>query len=354
MTLARATYCTREDVLSVLQQAQSPRVWPDIDRAIESATTSIDDRCHRTFHPTLATRYFPWPDANSTARSWVFWLDANEICGDIVTLVSGGETIGPAGWFLEPQQYGPPYSRIETNRGSTSAFSAGTSSNQRDIAVTAPFGHSMTVQPVTILAGAIASAGAGTLAVSDGSGLGVGDLLYVDTERMIVTGRAWLTTGQTLATPLTASATNRTVAVASGSALHIGETILLDTEQMQVLDIVGNSATVERAINSTILAAHTGSTIYAPRTLSVIRGANGSTAATHTDASIVYRSVVPASVRSLALGEAIVELQQGSAGYARTAGSGDNERTIGSGPGLNDLRDQVETSFRRKVRKRAV
>lgn len=353
MTLSRATYCTREDVLSALQVLQTPRAWPQVDRAIESATRNIDSRCHRSFHPTLATRKFLWPEPNSTARSWRFWLDANELIS-ATTVTSGAHVIGPADYFLEPQASGPPYSRIETNMASTSAFSVGSSTQQRSLQILGLYGHSDITQAATTLAGAIASTTATTLAVTQGADVGVGDLLLIDTERMVVTGRRHITTGQTLQTSMIASAAGTACVVTTGTAFTVGETIMLDTETMLITDISGNTLVVERAVNSSVLAAHTGSTIYAPRTLVVTRGANGTTAATHLDLAVVSRSVVPAPIRSLALGEALVEVQQGAAAYARTAGSGDNERPIGAGAGLNDLRDQVEAGYRRKVRLRAV
>src|SRR3954462_11668517 len=105
MTLTRATYCTREDVLTVLGNSTSARSWPRIDRAIESATTSIDARVHRTFHPTTATRYFNWPDDSSSALSCGLGLDATARLQP-TPLPSGGTTIPAAGYLLEPQKYG--------------------------------------------------------------------------------------------------------------------------------------------------------------------------------------------------------------------------------------------------------
>lgn len=352
--LSRATYCTREDVLSVLQLLQSPRSAPQVDRAIESATVSIDKRCHRSFHPTTATRKFPWPDANSSAASWRFWLNDHELADTPTTVTSGGVTLTvDTDYFLEPQPSGPPYTHLQINTGGSATFSVG-ASFQRSVVITGKFGFTAATQAATTLAGAISSTSATTLAVADGSQVGVGDLLLIESERLIVTGRAALTSGQTLQTPMTAAASNTSCAVSTGSAFHIGEVVTLDTEQMLITEITGNTLIVERAVNATVLATHTGSTIYVPRTLTVTRGTNGTTAATHADLTAVSRSVVPAPVRSLAIAEALVELQQGAAGYARTAGSGENERVIGSGPGLSDLRDQVETGFRRKVRARAV
>jgi hypothetical protein len=62
---------------------------------------------------------------------------------------------------------------------------------------------------------------------------------------------------------------------------------------------------------------------------------------------------VPPLVRSLSLAEAINLLQQDQAAWARTVGSGDNEREAG-GRALRDLRDQAYTAHGRKARSRAV
>jgi hypothetical protein len=335
--LSHATYCTREDVLSTLQQLAQPRAYPQIDRAIETATENIDQRCNRTFLPYTAQLYFDWPDRSSSARSWRLWLDANELIS-ATTVTSGGTAI--TSYLLEPQKYGPPYTHLEIDLRSSQGFSAGPS-EQRAISITGLWGYADTTQAAGALSGAVVSTSATALTVSDGSLVGVGDLLLIDTERLVITGRSQVSTGQTLQTPLTASAAGTSVVVTTGSAYHVGETILLDAEAMAIVDIAGNTLLVERSVNGTVLATHTGSTIYSPRTLSVIRGANGSTAATHLDAAAIRRNTVPSQIRSLAVAESLVEVQQGLAGYARTAGSGDNARTIGSGPGLNDLRDQV-------------
>lgn len=348
--ISRATYCTREDVLAALHILQSPRMFSRVDAAIESATMAIDARCHRTFHPTIATKLFLWPDPSSSARAWRLWLDANDLVS-VSALTSGADTI--TSFFLEPQRYGPPYTRLEIDTSSQDGFSAG-STNQRAISITGTWGYGNDVVAAGTLEEAISSTTATTLTVTDGSLVGVGDLLLLGAERMIVTGRSSATTGQTLQTPMTASSANTSCAVTTGSAYHIGEVLTLDTEQMLITDITSNTLTVERAVNSTVLAAHTGSTIFSPRTLTVVRGANGTTAATHLDAATVFRSKPPALVSALAAGEAIVEVQQGAAGYARTAGSGDNERSVGAGPGLSDLREQVYAAHGRKTRMRVV
>jgi hypothetical protein len=137
-------------------------------------------------------------------------------------------------------------------------------------------------------------------------------------------------------------------------AFAAGETILIDGERMRVDDIAGNTLVVTRAWDGSTIAAHSvGATIYAPRTLTVERGALGTTAATHSSSAAVYRWDAPGPVRQLCVAEAITSLLQGRSGYARTAGTGENEREA-TGRGLSELRERVYLSHGRKARHRGV
>jgi hypothetical protein len=140
----------------------------------------------------------------------------------------------------------------------------------------------------------------------------------------------------------------------TAGTITVGETLLVDSERMLVVDVAGTTLTVKRAWDGTVLAAHTsGADLYAPRTVTVTRGALGSTAATHTISTALTRHVVPGPVRELSVAETVNLLLQRQSGYARTVGSGDNVRES-SGRGLRSLRDQVWTSHGRKVRLGAV
>jgi hypothetical protein len=352
MALSRATYCTREDILSVLSVLATPRMNPKIDGAIEAATVNIESRLNRTFHPFLATKIFPWPDISSSAWSYRLWLDGNDLLS-VTSLVSGPTVFDPVlDIFLEPARYGPPYTRLEINLGRSAAFSIAVT-NQRAITITGEWGYGNQTQSVGTLNGAITN-GATTLILSSGALTGVGDLLTIGTERILVTGRSAVTSGQTLQTPMTASSANTSCAVTTGSAFAEGEVITLDTEQLLITAVTGNTLTVERAVNSTVLATHTGSTIYSSRQFTVVRAQNGTTAASHADVSPVARAVVPAPIRALAIAETLVDIQKADSGYARVSGSGDNDRPLGAVAGLNDLRSQVEAGFQRKGRMRVV
>ena len=349
-------YCTREDVKQALDFAETARSDARVDRAIEGASRDAERVLHRKFYPWTGTRYFPWPDP-AYRTAWRLWLDADELIS-VTVLSAGGTTIGISGYYLEPANTGPPYTSIEINLASQSAFATG-STHQRDIAVTGVFGYAADESPVGLLAEALDASETG-VDVTDSASVGVGTLIRVGTERMSVTGKTMLDTGQNLASPLTASTADVTVAVATGSAYTVGETLLLDSERMLVVDVAGNNLTVKRAYDGSVLAAHTGSDIYAPRTLTVERGALGTTAETHLTAAAVTRHVVPGPVRSLVLAEAVNQVLQESGGYSRTVGAGSAAQTTqgtarsAGGAGLPDIREQAYTACGRKARIRAV
>lgn len=349
--LTAVWYCTREDVARALDSKESARNFGQIDRAVEAASRSIEGLTHRKFYPTTAIRYFGWPD-RQMGRSWRLWLDADELIS-ITTLSSGGTTIASTDYFLEPANTGPPFTHIEIDLDSTAAFGGTSGTHQRNITISGVFGHSAVDAPAGTLAAAISSTTATTCTVSDSAAIGVGHLVKVDSERMIVTGKTMVTTSQTLQTPVTASTADVSVAVTTGSSYAIDEVILLDSERMLVVDIAGNILTVKRAWDGSVLAAHTGSTIFAARLLTVERGAVGTTAATHTNGTAITRHVVPGLIRQLAVAEAINTVQQETSAYARVIGTGEGQREA-SGRGLAGLRDQVYTRHGRKVRIRVV
>ncbi len=49
-------YATREDVQRALDSKETARNGAQIDRALESASRSVEALCHRTFAPTLANQ----------------------------------------------------------------------------------------------------------------------------------------------------------------------------------------------------------------------------------------------------------------------------------------------------------
>jgi hypothetical protein len=337
-------YCTVEDLKRAFDSKESARNDTQLRRGIESASRLVEQDTHRFFYPLTTTRYFEWPNPGSPTP-WRLWLDDAEIVS-LTSLTAAGTAISTANVFLEPNSLGPPYNRLEIDKSTRSAFAAGTTT-QRAIAVTGTFGYCDTTESAGTLAAAVSTTSATTLTVSDSSLIGNGDTVKVDSERMLVTGRTMTTTSQTLLTPVGALVSDVTLAVTTGSSYAVGETLLLDSERMLIVDISGNNLTVKRAWDGTVLAAHTGSTIYAPRLLTVTRGLTGTTAATHLNAAAVSRQTVPGPIKDLTIAYALDRFLQETSGYARNiVGTGDR-MTVATGGALPNLRKQVIEQYGR-------
>jgi hypothetical protein len=342
-------YATREQVKAALDTAETARNDDQVDRAIESGARSIEGLLHRKFYPWTGTRYFPWPHPRSRS-AFRLWLDADELVS-VTTLVAGGITIPASDYFLEPVNTGPPFTSIEIDLASSATFASGPTW-QRAIAATGVFGHSAVEAPAGALAEALDAVETG-VDVTDSSMVGVGTIIRVDSERMVVTGRSMLDTTQNTSV-LTASSSDVAITGITAGTIAVGEVILVDSERMLVVDVAGTTLTVKRAWDGSTLAAHNaGVDIFAPRTLIVERGALGTTAATHNTASAVVKHVVPAMVRDLNVAEAINQLQQETSGYARVIGEGEDARE-GTGRSLFDLRRDTVTALGRKARFRSV
>ena len=313
----------------------------------------------RAFTPVTATRYFEWPTPDA-GTSYRLWLNADELV-TVTTLTAGGVTIPSTDYFLEPNTTGPPYNRIEIDLASSSAFGGG-STRQRSIGITGVWcGCPLDTTPAGSLAEALDATEVG-VDVTDSSAVGVGSVLVCESERMLVTGKTMLTTGSTAT--LGALNTDQTLTPSLGvTGFVVGETLLLDSERVSVTDVTATTLIVKRAWDGTTLAAHTAATVYAPRTLTVARGALGTNTATHATSTALTVHVIPGPVRSLAVAEAIVQLQREGAGYASTS----RGRTVGSsgdGSGssgaqstttpLDDFRGAAMTSHGRQIRVRAV
>lgn len=275
----------------------------------------------------------------------------------LTTLTSGGVTIPSTDYFLEPNRSGPPFNRLEIDLDSSAAYGGG-DTHQRNIAVTGLWGYRNTETAVGALAEALdASETAVDVNGAAAAALGVGSILRVDSERMLVTGRRMLDTGQNVGgSGLTAQANSVTVTVADGTAFAVDEILLIESERMLIVDIAGNNLTVIRAWDGSVLAAHAAAVdIYAARTLTVRRGALGTTAATHSTATSVVRWEPPGLVRDLVIAEVINRVTNEQAGYARTRrtsgglSSNDQAKTARD---LPMLREQTYSACGRKARLR--
>lgn len=345
-------YSTREDVKRALDIAETARSNGQVDRAINSASRSVEGLLKRKFYPWTGTRYFDWPDRRRS-RTWRLWLNGDELVS-VSNLVAGGVTLDPADYFLEPANDGPPFNRIEVDLASSASFQSG-DTYQRAIAVTGVFcGCALETAPAGALEAAISDTTGTVVDVTDSAAIGVGNIILVDSERMTVTDKTMLDTGQDLDGNLTEAKNDVSVPVADGTAYNVDEIILVDSERMLIVDIAGDTLTVKRAWDGSVLASHTtGADIYAPRRLTVERGVLGTTAATHGDTTAISRHVVPGLVHELCVAESLNTIQQEQSGYARTFGSGESERLVG-GRGLSDIRAEARQRYGRKARTGAV
>ena len=217
-----------------------------------------------------------------------------------------------------------------------------------------------------------------SVTVSDGSQADAGDLLIIDPgtsvapfpsfagtagalgaltgERVIVTGKSAAATGLTQSGSGCGSqsaADNALVTTGSGS-LNIGEVLLLDQEQMLVTDITAGIATVKRAWNGTVLGSHSSATVYAYRTLSVLRGQCGTAAASATSGTAVSKHCSPGLIHDLNIAGALNRVIQETARTRGRSGRGRwrtprRARALAGPPW-----DEAETVFGRKGRIRAI
>lgn len=342
-------YTTREAVKSSGDSKETARNNAQIDRQIEAASRSVEGLLHRKFYPEIATRYFSWPDVNQ-GRPWRLWLNNDELIS-VTTLKSAGVIIPPEDYFLEPYNSGPPYTHVELNLNS-SAYFGGASTHQRSIEITGVFGYEISETPVGTLGEAL-DASETDIDVSNSAQIGVGDILRIGSERMLVTEKTLIYTEQDLEGTTLAQENDTSQIVADSSGFFVGEVIQMDSEKMLIVDITTARLTVKRAWDGSTLSQHTDSQIWAPRRLTVERGALGTTAATHDAGDSIVRHNPPGLIKQLCTAEAVTGMSQESAGYSHSKKDGDNERQP-YGQGLLDLREQAYTLYGRKARMRSV
>lgn len=348
------TYASREDVKRALDIAETARADDQIDRALASATDNVEGLLNRRFYPEVRTQRFNWPDPlGTTSIPHTLYFDRHDVIS--VTTLTSDEVIAANQYFLYPDD-GPPYTRLELDVDGSATFEQ-EGGGQNSISVAGVFGFSANTEPAGALVAAGITDSATTMDVTLGTDLiGVGDLLVVESERMVVTDKSFIAipVAQELTAAVPAGSTS-SIGVTSGSNFAVGEVILIDAERMLIIDINNNTLAVKRAWDGSTLAAHSlAAPVLGNRRLTVSRAALGTVAAAHGGAVAVAKHRVPPTVRSLAVAEAMSLLLQERTGYARVIGAGEGESEV-RGIGLADLRDQALRAYgRKKMRGRAV
>jgi len=345
MTISTPVYATREAVREAVDFKDALFSNARIDRALEASARTVEGDLKRRFYPEVATRKFDWPNYSLSA-TWELDLGDNEVI-EVVSLTAGGNTIPVADIKLRrgDDKSEPPYNRIEIDLSTSSAFSSG-STFQQAIEVEALYGYQNTTTPAGATAQLI-NGSVTSLQVTDSGSVGVGAIMKIDNERILVTNKSMLDTTQNLQTSLDARQNSESVVVQNGAAFFVDEIILIDAERMKIVDIAGNTLIVKRAWDGTTLAAHTAPTadIYAPRTLTIVRAFLGTTAASHSSATAIVCQSFPGLVTEYSLALALADTRLGSASYVPE--TFDNKA-------LRDLCEKAYSAYGRKLRTGAI
>lgn len=350
----RAVYATVERVMRASDIKASAFVKDEIIDALESSSDAVDrlvnlgDATRPAFAPWTGEITFDFPTSNN-GNAFRFWLNQFRL-HSLTEITSGGDDL--TSLALPWPASGPAYSAIEIDTDGDDNFDAGDAgTGQRSLVIDGVWGvvgEDRSRSAWTLGASINASV---TTAVLNAP-IGIGSIVTIGTERMIVEDRAWADSAQT-ASALTANVGAQSITVATGSAFLAGEEILIDSERMLVREVAGNVLTVARAASGSTLAAHSnGAAIYWQRSCTVERGALGTTAAAHTsgDAVSIYRA--PALAEQLTIAYAQWRRGNESAGYARTIGQGESERQV-SARAIADLERQLIERYGR-IRHRAI
>lgn len=343
-------YCTRESVKGALDEIETARTNDQVDAALEGGARNVDQLLMAVVDglaPRIATKYFDYPSRLASSPSWRLWLNgARLISVSSVTTRNGAATLALSQINLEPQQYGPPYTRIETNLGGSADFDSG-ATWQRAVAVTGLWGVSDDSEQVGTLGSTLgATAGSTATLAWNTARFGVGDVLRIDDERMTVTERNFVDSTQNLGVGgLDADNADVSVPISDGTGFAVEEIISIDGERMRVVDITGNTLSVRRAWDGSQLAAHlAGADVYALTGVTLGRAVLGTTIAAHTSTTAVYRWRSPGLLAALNRAYAINALLQERSGYARVAGTGENAREF-TGRGIAALEADVVQAY---------
>jgi hypothetical protein len=320
-------YCTRESVKRAIGATGASRDGL-IDQHIGAASRTIDKRLGKrvaAFFPETKTHLFDAPQCPPVSTQ-VLRLDEGLLSIASLKTSNSTVTIAADDYFLEPNNTGPPYKRIEIDLGDDVAAGAvfqADDSRQRAVAVEGLWGYGDDTEAAGTVRDDPLTDSATSLLVSDGSLIGVGQTILIGTEAIFVSGRTNAAQENTdlLDGALTATQSEVSVTVDDGSRYNAGEVILVDSERMFVESISGNILTVIRQYDSSVLAAHDNDTgVHVFRTLTIVRGVHGTTAAAHVQTTAITKYAPPADIETLCQAEAIFNYEQDRAGHSGIIG----------------------------------
>ncbi len=319
MTNATRWYTTREAVKAAVG-IDGPDHDALLDSYIEAGSEDVERFTLRRFIPETKTMLYRWPQRIGNSLMLRF---PDEDLISVTTLQSEAQdssptTIASSDFFVEPVNIGPPFTRIEIDLSSSAAFASG-DTPQRSISVLGSWGYGNDTVATGALDGAMSDTTGTAPKVTDSSLVGVGDTLLIESEQLFVSAKLLVDTTVDLNDTLTADMNDVTVTL--DAAVKAGEVITIDSERMLIESISGLDHTVRRGYDGSVLAAHSsGANVFAPRTLTVTRGENGTTAATHVDTTAIVKFKPPGDVAEYVRAYAIGHHQQGRSGWTGEVG----------------------------------
>jgi len=310
--MARAQiYCTLQEVIDDLGLSGDERGLFD---RIKQASDQVE-RMFGAFIPETETRYFQGDGSQVLEVPPLLAVTTLTVDGDAITAYA----LRNPNNATRPLWTNGPYLRIKYLDGIWSTdddFDGGYGN-----AVSGRWGLYEATEDLGIT-GTQASTSTTDLTVADGSKLCPGMVLLIGSEQELVSA---LGAGSTLTSLVNGAIDeeDEEIAIDNGAEVKIGETIQIDVEDLFIRKINGNTLAVERGWNSTKRASHAdNAAIKVYRTFTVVRGVNGTTAATHSSAAI-SRYLAPANVNWLT--RQIAGLMRGKAksGFAGKSGGGE-------------------------------
>lgn len=319
-------YASREAIKAALEKGADRH--RSIDLVAAAATREIERELNRHFYPVTRKREYPWPQMDGRWNR--LFLDEDLLAVTSLTRDGDDEVVmDAADYLLEPVNEGPPYYWIDIHLGRDEFYQSAPTTHQRAIRVTGRWGYSENTESAGVIDDASGISISDTiLGVSDASLIDVGNVLLIESESIYVKGRDTKDTGANLTQDLTRDVSDVTVTTDDLSKINVGEIIKIESEEMIVRSrsaaTGAGTFTVERAHEGTLLAAHSQpQDILAYRNLTIQRGVNGTTAATHADATAISRYVPPEDVQLTALAVAEFYYQHSGAGWTGELGGGD-------------------------------
>lgn len=346
-----ANWLTTRGAVMRAAQIEGSNLAPRVDAAIAAASVYVEQELRTNILPLTATRNYRWPKQRSALSGTVLMLDAPLLAATSVT--KDGDTvtaIAAADYYLEPANEGPPYWWIEIDQSSSAFFDTGLTP-QRAVRVTGRWGEDETTAAAGNLNGAIGTTSATSISLTRGDVADVGSTLLVGSEQLFVSDRTDEDISQNLGADIAATKSVKTVTLggAPTDAVRVGEVLRIASERMRVEAVnTTTSFEVERSYAGTTIAAHSsGADVYVERTYTVVRGVNGTTAATASDDAAVTVYAIPADIEQWARAEAIALLLQDRSGWGREVGTGEGQREFRG----NELARYRKTVMQRRGRR---